>query len=316
MSERQVLHSILVLLDGSRFSEYVLPTATSLARASGARLHLLMVHEPALALATPAGARLDLGQDGREVRANQDAYLAAKARELGMAGPNAVTHELIDGIVAPAILRAVAANPPGLIVMSTHGRGPLTRLWLGSVADHLVRHSRVPILLLRPKHGLEAPPPALNLRRILLPLDLSLPSETILEAVRPLASATHAHITLLHVVEPMLGPATAPPYSIALGPEALDAKLVNAERHLAELANDLRTAGLRVATRVELGIGVAAVILKSLEATQFDLVAMSTTGAGGLRRALLGSVVDKVIRGAEKPVLVRRPGDPSPRWND
>jgi nucleotide-binding universal stress UspA family protein len=46
-----------------------------------------------------------------------------------------------------------------------------------------------------------------------------------------------------------------------------------------------------------------------LQKGHFDLVALTTSGAGGLERAIVGSVADKVVRGAEKPVLVLRPGE-------
>ena len=54
-----------------------------------------------------------------------------------------------------ALLEHAAAKNVDLVVMSTHGRGPLSRFWLGSVADELVRRMPVPVLLVRPKE--EAP---------------------------------------------------------------------------------------------------------------------------------------------------------------
>jgi nucleotide-binding universal stress UspA family protein len=56
------------------------------------------------------------------------------------------------------------------------------------------------------------------------------------------------------------------------------------------------------------GVGPANLLLEEAGSGQYDLVAMTTHGQGGLRRLLLGSVTDKVVRGATCPVLVLRPG--------
>ncbi|MEO8453380.1 MAG: universal stress protein [Gemmatimonadota bacterium] len=306
--------SILVLLDGSRFAEYALPTALDLARVAGARLRLLMVHEPAMALVPAANMPVATGRGELELRAEQNTYLANTAFGLGIDGSSPVAYELIDGLAGPAIAEAITTRSPDLIVMSTHGRGALSRFWLGSVADYLIRHVSVPILLLRPKDGEEIPAPGLNIQRVLVPVDLSAPSETILDALRPIAQATQAHLTLLHIVEPMLGPAAALPYSTALDPEAIETRRVEAERDLDRLAGELRAVGISVATKVVVGLGIAETVLDISESHRFDLVALSTNGAGGLKRFLLGSVADKVIRGGVKPVLVYRPPEAPARW--
>ena len=78
---------------------------------------------------------------------------------------------LLDGPVADAISRHAAATGADLLVMTTHGRGPLVRFWLGSVADALVRQASIPILLVQPK---EAAPDLTQepvVRRVLIPLD-------------------------------------------------------------------------------------------------------------------------------------------------
>src|SRR5262249_57716766 len=85
--------------------------------------------------------------------------------------PAPVTAEVLQDEVAPAVRRYAAAEAVDLIVMSTHGRGPLARFWLGSVADALVRDAPVPVLLVRP-HGEAADLHAdLLPHHVLLPLD-------------------------------------------------------------------------------------------------------------------------------------------------
>jgi nucleotide-binding universal stress UspA family protein len=55
------------------------------------------------------------------------------------------------------------------------------------------------------------------------------------------------------------------------------------------------------------GPSAAAAVLDALEDRCYDLVAMTTHGAGGMRRLFLGGVADKIIRTARKPVLMLRP---------
>jgi nucleotide-binding universal stress UspA family protein len=89
------------------------------------------------------------------------------------------------------------------VAMSTHGRGPLSRFWLGSVADALMRRLPVPLLLVRPQEGapdLSEEPP---LRRILIPLDGSALAEEVLAPALALGGLVGAEYTLLWVVRPL-----------------------------------------------------------------------------------------------------------------
>src|SRR5262249_21521709 len=85
-----------------------------------------------------------------------------------------------------------------LIVMTTHGRGGLSRLLLGSVAEGLVRLTGLPLLLIRA--GLPLASWEHGLRRLLVPLDGSAASAAVLPAVVALAHGTRARLTLLRAV--------------------------------------------------------------------------------------------------------------------
>lgn len=302
-----MIQSIVVPLDGSRFSETALPSAARLARSAGARLRLLMVHEPVMGLVPVADVPTPDLPDDPELRAQEQTYLADTAGQLGSVGGALVSYELLDGLAAPALEEAFAKDPPDLVVMSTHGRGALSRFWLGSVAEHVIRHVSVPVLLLRPRDGSGLPAEPLEIRRVLVPVDLSEASEAILEPVTALASVTQAHLTLMTVVEPVLGIVNTLPYPVPLEPDFLETRRAEAQAYLDQLADRLRARGFRVATKVVIGIGVAAMILERQAKDRHDLVAITTHGAGGFRRVMLGSVADKVIRGAQSPVLVFRP---------
>src|SRR5262249_47720136 len=91
-----------------------------------------------------------------------------------------------------------------LVVMTTHGRGPMARFWLGSVVDHLVRELPMPLLLVRPTDGPIDMKQERPVRHILVPLDGSPLSEQALEPAISLGGLTEASYTLLRVTPVVL----------------------------------------------------------------------------------------------------------------
>jgi nucleotide-binding universal stress UspA family protein len=299
--EASMIRSILMPLDGSRFSEMALPVALDLARKAHASLRLVMVHEPILAM-VPAWSE----KEDPEEHAHELEYLAGLIAGVDLHGA-ASTYEVIVGDARTALMETAEQTHSDLIVMATHGRGAFSRFWLGSVADHVMRHATVPVLLIRPLTGVGRTTNGCGYRNILVALDLSKASEAILEPVKAFARLNQGQLTLVNVVEPA-GPMRSYPMPALGDPGRLEAQRTDAREHLDRLASQLRTEGLSVATRVVVGAGIATQLLDLLQKGHFDLMALTTSGAGGLQRALVGSVADKVVRGAEKPVLVLRPG--------
>jgi len=297
--------NILVPLDGSRFAEAALPLATRLARSTGARIHLIMAHEPVPALVGMGDTPPLVDVDWRN-RDEEHSYLAAMSGELLREGFPLVHYRDLEGAPGPALCEEVDRIMADLVVMATHGRGAIGRLWLGSVADHLVRHLSIPVLLVHPAEA-EAPVDPV-IRSILVGLDLSPESESILDPVVRLAQITDAHVTLVHVLEPMLdGLAMGMPYATAIPVEVLEEQRTAAQRRLDRLADRLRNQGLSVSARLVQSGLAADGLLETLDDKRFDLLALTTHGRSGVRRLILGSVADKVIRGARKPVLSLRP---------
>jgi nucleotide-binding universal stress UspA family protein len=302
-----MIRSILVPLDGSRFAEAALPVAERLARDTHSKVRLVMVHMPESVLVGAGEMSIWSLPDRPDHREQEHAYLVATALRLGEVG-DPLTAELIEGDPGPALAESIASNPPDLIVMAAHGRGPLARLWVGSVSDHLVRHVSVPILLVHPADALEA---GSAFRHILVPLDLSEESAAILEPAQALARIFDAHLTLVHVLEPAFHTtAIAPGMPL---PMPVDGQLValyreRAQQRLDREADRLRNEGFRVATRIDVGTTVASTLLELLHSGDYDLVAITTHGRGGWRRAVLGSVADMLVRHSAKPALVLRPG--------
>lgn len=302
-----MFRTVLVPLDGSRFAESALPIATRLVKDARAQLHLVLVLEPVAALVGMGELPLPTPEFDSERRAREESYLAATAADLSAACGGPVEFREIDGVGGPDICDEASRIGADLVVMATHGRGALGRLWLGGVADYLVRHLTIPVLLVHPNPAQEEHR-SLAVRGILVALDLSAAAEAILAPVTALAQLSQAHVTLIHVVEHVFEVGSLGDLRpMQPGPAITETSRVEAQRQLDRVADRLRERGLSVSTRAVVGINAAGGLLEAVEDTRYDVVALTTHGAGGMRRLLLGSVADQVIRHTAKPVLVLRP---------
>lgn len=308
--------AILVPLDGSPLAEAALPVASDLARRTGAQLYL--VHVSVRATTTPIfveGLPVIDEQLHSLSKLHEQAYLEQIRDRLSATTGLQVKVQLLDPYAtgeqeqtAPALLAAYAATiNADLIVMMSHGRGGLARFWLGSVADALVRLNPAPILLLRAHDDTQEPIQTTPVQRIIIPLDGSTRSESILPYALALGQTVGARYTLMHVHVPTL-PSQVPPFitPTILDTEQTERERTNAQRYLEMIAQGLQSTGALVETQVLVSDQVAAAILDESRRDGYSLIAMSTTGRSGLRRLLLGSVADKVLRRAEVPMLIHR----------
>jgi nucleotide-binding universal stress UspA family protein len=309
--------SILVPLDGSSFGEQALPLALSIARRCGASLEVAHVHETLAPLYSQSMAGME-GIFDKELRAQRTAYLGAVVKRLASQTKVPIEPAFLEGAVVEAILDRVSARKIDLIVMTTHGHGPVARFWLGSVADHLVRHAPAPILLVRPR---EEKPGSLTqskesvFRKVLISLDGSSLSESILNEAVPLARAMQAELLLLRVIQPaVIGNLAIPePTTGIIAPsviEKLEAwhkqRQQEAADYLEKIAGTLRSSSLTVRTCVVSHEQPAVAILNEARNQGADVIAIETHGRSGLSRFILGNIADKVIRGSSVPVLVHR----------
>jgi len=309
-----MVRSVLVPLDGSPFSEQALPLALSIARRAQAALEVAYVHQPLQYYRIPSAVAPQLDEQAQQ---DARAYLASVVHRLGAQAPVAATPTLLLGTAADALHDHALARGIDLVVMTTHGRSPLSRFWLGSVADILMRRLPMPLLLVRPQEPAPAAEPVLQ--RILIPLDGSALAEQVLEPALAVGALMQAEFTLLGVVEPMLelDDDTPSPRLLGFGPalqaavrETRERQRTEATHYLEATAERLRSRSLRVQVRVVTALNPAAAILDEAQARASDLIALATQGRGGLTRLALGSVADKVVRGATMPVLVCRPRQP------
>jgi nucleotide-binding universal stress UspA family protein len=143
-------HNILVPIDGTEIGQLGLREAIGLARGSDSRIRLIHVIDK-----VPGDASSSAPEATREstsqMRTGAEMIIAEAKTAVRAAGIE-VDDRLIEAIgerVGPFVISAAADWPAQLIVCGTHGRRGLTRMLLGSDAEYIVRHSSVPVLIVR-----------------------------------------------------------------------------------------------------------------------------------------------------------------------
>jgi nucleotide-binding universal stress UspA family protein len=265
------MNTIAVTLDGRDTSTRVLDVAAPLARALGASLRVITVLEK---------------DDDADLRA---AWLREALKELKDVD---VQVETRSGDAAREILACVREREPLFLAMTTHGRRGLERLRVGSVAEEVVRGSDLPLVLARPDTASARGEP------LLVALDGSPHAERVLPDVVRIAKAQARPLELVSVALPVVtagGVGEFPMYFPQDDPEP----------YLKGVAARLAGEGVPVKT-VALSGRAAVALVEYARERKAGFLALTTHGRGGLRRALLGSVAEEVLRTAPCPVIVRR----------
>lgn len=145
-----MFNKILVPLDGSPFSEAVLPHISALAKCTGAQVILLRVIPTVFYNLVFASSPLPLQANPEyDSRTLAETYLERIAFEHFPGNPN-VQLEVTAGSPADVIIEYATGQKVDAIAMTTHGRSSMSRLMLGSVAEEIVQRSHLPVLLVRP----------------------------------------------------------------------------------------------------------------------------------------------------------------------
>jgi nucleotide-binding universal stress UspA family protein len=261
---------ILVPVDGSRFSEQILSHVAWLHRKTGAEVALLRVVDKE-----------------NEKRQAQDA-VEALARDVPATAICAVS----SGGIGRAILDEAAQVPGTLVAMTSHGRSGLMQAILGSTALDVLRTGREPIFVFRPQHADALPGPAIE--RIVVPLDGSELSESILPSAAGLARWIGARIVVASVLEPSAS-------------EGFPVGDVEESSYVHGRATELaQRHGLEVGWEVLHGDPKEAIpaFVRSLPNT---MLAMTTRGRSALQSALVGSVTAASLRDGGVPLFTRVP---------
>lgn len=310
-----VIRTILVPLDGSEFGEHALPLAISLAHTTGAKLHLVHVHQPAPPVPVAGFEMVDLFD--LHLREDEEAYLADVKRRVSQLGELVpITTLLTDADVARALREYAQAHNAEYVVTSTHGRGTMGRWWLGSVTDELARTLPQPMVMVRPGEGKADLQRRPQLKTIVIPLDGTPLAEQVIEPAIRLGEPFGANFCLLRVCPPVLRKSYLPEGTTLRGmSHGLEEQIGVTQRkaeiacqdYLNEVASRFASRCLHWSTCVPVEEDPADGILECARKRNADLIAMETHGRTGLTRLFMGSIADKVIRSGDVPVLVNRP---------
>ena len=273
---------IVVPLDGSALAERAISYASTLAWTLNGRLILFRA--------------LSHGESKPEAEAS----LSRLSEELAAGGVPAQT-EVVFGEAAAGIAEMAEAERNSLIVMSTHGRSGLGRWLYGSVADEVLHHAGVPVILV--SLGCDRAWPLDRPLRVLAPVDGSELSEQALASISQLAGSLRAELTLLHVLGP---PVYASADTLAERPANLESAVEAAATYLKELGRRTQPGATPPEVRVLVGHPSSA-IASTARRENADLVAMATHGSGGFNRTRLGSVATITVQQASVPTLLLSP---------
>ena len=286
------IERILFPTDFSDCAEHAFSQAAHLVQALGAEFHVLHVLERRRATA-------DIDEAMPEqimVHMNQHLQQARAALAVDV---DFVEAQVTAASAAHGILTYAEGQRIDLIVMGTHGRRGTRRLLLGSVAEEVARAAPCPVCTIGLKTKHRGVP---RLHRFLVPVDFSDVSAQALRLTGNLAARFGGRIHVLHILEETRIPGV---YELEAAhvhaPEAKE----RARQRLVTWIEEVGVSGVPYSVHARFGYP-ARDIVDYAKNHHLDLIVMATHGRTGVRRMLLGSVAEKVIRTAASPVLCTR----------
>lgn len=277
---------ILVPTDGSENAERALEHAIVIAKAFDATVHGVYVVNITYAADFEGGVNTESVVTALE-REGESALDVVESR-CDEAGVD-VIRELLDGRPSVRISEYAKEHDSDLIIMGTHGRRGLSRVLLGSVTESVVRRSRRPVLTIPG----DARSPEDSYDDVLVATDGSPDAAQAVDSAIGLASAFDATVHGLYVIDEtftrnqMIG-------------EILEAEGTTA---LEELQSKVTAAGLDSKTTILEGEPHEAIV-EYASNHDLDVIVLGSHGKGAIERTFLGSVSERTIRTADRPVLV------------
>ena len=296
---------ILIPLDGSKTAEKVLPYSRYLAATLKLPVELLEVIDVAeiARRISPEKSHFINTVLENAVRSSEQ-YLSRVASTFPKADVKCTVEK---GWAEEVIIEKAAADKGTLISMATHGRSGINRWLLGSVAEKVLRGATSPLLLVRASDDAKTEGEA-PLSSVIVPLDGSELAEHVLSPVAELAKQLKLEVVLFRAY-------TIPLNAMAVDPEGLyvvnDEELISALRdevvaYLEKKTEATKKLGVeKVRYIAKYGIAADEIISLGRE-TPDNLIAMCTHGRSGVKRWVLGSVTETVVRHSGDPVLVIR----------
>ena len=207
-------------------------------------------------------------------------------------GPRpSVDERVVQGSPREEIVRAVEEWPADLLVVGARGLGGLAGFLLGSVSETVARHVHCPVVVVKGR------PRALA--SVLMATDGSDGANEAIRFVLSLPLAKNVRVRLLSVVEPVPYPASAPGMIRAqlrtMIRQLERERRANVEKILDRAAQQLKTKLTRVTRSMPTG-HPARELVAAAASFDADLVVVGARGLGGIKRLLLGSVSERVLR--------------------
>ena len=295
---------ILVATDGSPEAERAIETAVMLSERLGKELHLAYVEPMSDPFSWPEAKvmapHLEVDIDERAA-AEARARLEGEAEKIRDLGGEASGVHVATGRPDTEIVRMAEELESVLVVLGSRGLGPVRRAVMGSVSLSVVHHAHRSVLVVR---GENAGLPG----RILLAVDGSGQARVATEAATEISSSTGSGLHVVFVMpsaEHLYGPHF---YSDDIKRSIRERSEKGVRAFLDEQVGWIENRGGKV-ENTHMAVGRAdAEIVKLGEELQAGLTVLGSRGLGGVRRALVGSVSDSVVRHAHGPVLVARSG--------
>ncbi len=301
------IEKVLFPTDFSDHSEEALAQAAEVADRFGAEL--LMLHVVPERRLDP----LDWGEMPSMEELERLFEREANQRVTALQRPPRVAVRQILRRGSPAETIHAVAREEGveLIVMAARSRKGLAQWMLGSVTEDVIRGAECDVMTLRRReHGATFD----SLERVLVPIDFSEHAAGALRIGHALARACGAEVQLLHVIPPTSYPAFYPPSATHAVEQDVDALLDRSRLELETAWEELEATGPKVAHSVQAVFGTPAVEILEASRKRSDLIVLGSHGRSGLERLLLGSVAERVLHRADRPVwVVKSPHSESTR---
>jgi nucleotide-binding universal stress UspA family protein len=294
---------LLIPLDGSKTAEAVLPYGRTLAGRLKIPVELLAVVEIGALVnqVSHGGARYFEKIIAESVRSSEE-YLNRIAKTF----PGHGVKWTVEKGKAEEVIIEKTGSDATLTAMATHGRSGINRLLLGSVAEKVLRGSTHPLLLIRASEEAKSEGEA-ALKSVIVPLDGSELAENVLPPVVELAKALKLEVVLLRAYQIPANTYAGMEHYYAVNYEKLTAALRDeAQSYLENKVGELKRTGIeKVSFAIPEGSGADAIVVLG-QRTPDNLIAMCTHGRSGVKRWVLGSVTEKVVRLSGDPVLIVR----------
>jgi nucleotide-binding universal stress UspA family protein len=293
---------VLCPVDLSEFSRDALRHALALAKSYEAEVtvcHIYSAPQPILPVpGMPGNVPLLPSVQPDEISERVRRFCASSLQD----GGASVEIVVREGDAAKQIVLLAEQLPADLLVLGTHGKSGFERLFLGSVTEKVLRTTHAPVMTIPPP--VTQPGPALY-KTILCPLDFSDASMRALDYAVSLARETNGHLSLLHVIENLLGEGGASELG-HLSVSEYDRYLeVEAMARLKSAIPEEACVWPAPENRVTRGRAYRE-ILKVAKDEGVELIVMGVQGKGALTRLVFGSTTHHVIREAGCPVLTIR----------